>query len=287
LTIRILISGVNPFRSGKTTFAIQLGHFLQEQGINPEYFKPISGHSYWFHHNHTKDCIDQGKLFSLDARRVRDELESNFPVIVTNPVHRMFAPANIDKPGDLPITSLALAGWDSVLVMQRFTKYENGMAQSEVVAATELVENGTTVMNKDTMRNLTKDSRVVPVDSLKQVRQYEQRNFEDCVQSCFETIESEADAVIIESFNNSIWPWEQLKKVDQVFVVGPAQAFEYDPDKFSKAAFLMKRGNEPLREVTMNRIDDLLSPVERIELLPNKGANNEDLHRISIVTRKD
>jgi len=287
LTKRILISGVNPFRSGKTTFAIQLGHFLQEQGINPEYFKPISGHNYWFHHDHSKHCIDQGELFSYDARRVRDELGSSFPVTVTNPVHRMFAPAIIDKPGNLPVTSLALAGWDSVLVLQRFTKKDNGKLQSSAVTSTKLIENGATVMETDTMETLTRNCEVVPVDSLKQVRQFEQRNFEDCVQSCFEAIESEADAVIIESFNNSIWPWEQLKKVDHVFVVGPAQAFEYNPDKFSKAAFLMKRGNEPLREVTMNRIDDLLSPVERIELLPGKGANNEDLHRISIATRKD
>ncbi|MBD3159069.1 MAG: hypothetical protein GF309_09800 [Candidatus Lokiarchaeota archaeon] len=287
MTTRILISGVNPFRSGKTTFTIQLGRFLQEQGINPEYFKPISGHSYWFHHDHTKDCIEQGELFSLDARRVRDELGSSFPVTVTNPVHRMFAPAIIDKPGNLPFTSLALAGWDSVLVLQRFTKDNDGKPQSSVVAATELIENGTTVMKSDTMESLTQNCEIVPISSLKEVRQYEQQHFESCVESCFQAIESKADVVIIESFNNSIWPWEQLKKVDQVFVVGPAQAFEYDPEKFSKAAFLMKRGNEPLREVTMNRVDDLLTPVERVDLLPNKGLNAEDLHRISIVTRKD
>ncbi|MFO7836268.1 MAG: hypothetical protein R6V83_06420 [Candidatus Thorarchaeota archaeon] len=287
MTTRILISGINPFRSGKTTFAIQLGQFLQEKGVDSEYFKPISGHSYWFHHDHTRDCLDQGRLFSLDAKRVRDKLGSNFPVTVTNPVHRMFAPAVIDKPGRLPITSLALAGWDSVLVMQRFTKSENSELQSSMVVGTELIEKGTTIVDRETMETLSQDSKVIPVDSLKQVREYEQQNFEECVQSCFEAIEAEADAVIIESFNNSIWPWEHLKKVDQVFVVGPAQAFEYDPEKFSKAAFMMKRGREPLREVTMNRVDDLLSPLQRFDLLPNRGIAERDLRRISLVTRKD
>lgn len=138
-----------------------------------------------------------------------------------------------------------------------------------------LIERGKLIITEEEANALAADSEIVEVSSLEEAHKFECAHFETAVNSAFRVVTRETDYVIIESFNDSIWPWEGLEAVDNVLVVGPGQVFVYDPAKMRKAAFLTKRGEAPIREVTFTRIEDMLLPVERIELHPQKGIDKK------------
>jgi len=70
LAIRVLLVGMSSFDSGKTQVAIQLSKALSADNYSIEYFKPLSGHNYWYNYDHTKVCLDKRILVSMDTMRV-------------------------------------------------------------------------------------------------------------------------------------------------------------------------------------------------------------------------
>ncbi len=270
-----------PFDSGKTTLSLQLAEYLISQGQRVEYFKPVSGHNYWYHYDHTAACIESGQLVSFDAARVRDVIGSRVPPQVANPVHSLFVPARLERPSRYHFNTLGLAGWDSFLAIQRISVFENGRIKTMMAVAKDLIDKKQIILTQEEMAALTADAEVVPISSLEEARAFECDHFETAINRAFSETARESDFVIIESFNDSVWPWEGLVDVDGVLLVGPGQAFAFDPDKTRKAAFLTKRGAAPIREVTFTRIDDLLRPIERYELHPKDGLGTKEIEKIT------
>ncbi|MHA1771596.1 MAG: hypothetical protein ACTSYL_05295 [Candidatus Thorarchaeota archaeon] len=272
---KLLILGMIPFDSGKTSLAIQIAEYLRSQERRTEYFKPVSGHNYWYRYAHTQECINTGQLVSYDATRVRKEIGSNISPLIVNPVHSLFVPARLERPGRAYLSTLGLAGWDSFLALQRISIAKNNEIQNKMAMARGLIEKRKLIITEEEANALAADSEIVEVSSLEEAREFECAFFETAVNNAFRFVAGEADYVVIESFNDSVWPWEGLEVVDNVLVVGPGQVFIYDPTRIRKAAFLAKRGEAPIREVTFSRIEDMLLPLDRIELHPQKGIDTK------------
>jgi predicted P-loop ATPase/GTPase len=268
---RILITGINTLDSGKTTFAIQFLKKLIEQGHHVEYFKPISGHNYWYHYNHTRKCLEMEQLFSFDADKARQHYNSRAHIYITNPVHTLYVPANIERPSRVYLpTTLALAGWDSVLAMKRFSQSSEKGIQSMMFLANSLVTDDELIITPDEVEKLSSTCETTPISTMEEISAFEQQCLENVVQSSFEHLEDLSDVLLIESFNNSAWPWESLDYVDKVFTIGPGHLFQYEPSRFRKAALMLQRGSLPIREVTLSRVDELLKPISRVPLIPSK-----------------
>ncbi len=280
MVTRILILGINTFDSGKTKLAIQLCGALRGKGREVEYFKPVSGHNYWYRYEHTKDCIQERQLVSYDAVRTRQEIDSRVPIQVANPVHTLWVPSNIERPGRTYFSTLGLAGWDAFFGIQRFTRPDNGELDSIFLVAKQLIDNQSILLTHAETKHLVDGEDCLPVASLERAQDIERELFEDTVNASFAAIEKISDTVVIESFNDSVWPWEGLGRVDKVFAVGPGQMFIYNPEKIRKAAFLTHRGNAPIREVTFSRIADLLLPEKRYELKPEVGLSDSDIEEV-------
>jgi predicted P-loop ATPase/GTPase len=105
------------------------------------------------------------------------------------------------------------------------------------------------------------------------------------VTDSFAEVEKSADIAIIEGFNDAAWSWDGLESVDAVLLISPAHIFNYDPERFRKAAYLMKRGNLPIREVTFGRISDLLKPLNRLEIRPESEITGDELEHLGISFR--
>ena len=101
----------------------------------------------------------------------------------------------------------------------------------------------------------------------------------------FAEVEKAADLVIIEGFNDAAWPWDRLDQVDSVLLISPANVFSFKPERFRKAAFLMRRGKLPIREVTFSRISDLLSHLNGIEIRPESDLTSDDIDKLGISFR--
>lgn len=258
MSTRIMIVGTSPFDSGKTTFTGLLFDEICRRGQRIEYFKPISAHNYWQRFSHTQDCVRQKKLFSADLAYMLAKYNTQLDEYILNPIHRMYVPIVSEKPlGSVPST-LGLAGPDSVIAIQRFSRpLENGI-ETTTLAAEHLIEQGHLLLTTAELEALTSGTERVPIRTFEEIQRFENDVLEVNVNSSFKKIEERAEIVLIESFNDTVWTWEGLNKVDAVLVVGPGQVFSFDPERFRKAAFLQKRPSMPIREVTFNRINDLL-----------------------------
>lgn len=280
--VRILIVGANSFDSGKTRFATELGKHLQDSGQSVGYFKPVSGHNYWYNHEHTKKCLDTGKLVSKDASRVKEELGLNTDLFLMNPIHSLFVPARIRRPLENIRSSLGLAGASSVLVMQRFSRPIEDGFDTTMLIADSLVEEERVIIGFEETGKLSHDSSIFSVDSLETFQEFENQHFENHVSTAFAEIEKTADNIIIESFNDSAWPWESLAMVDHVVVVTPGNAFRYDPERFRKGTFLYHRERFPIREVSFTKMSDLLKPSHRVDIKPDTRLDCDILTTIGI-----
>ncbi len=282
---RVLIIGANSFDSGKTQLAINLGQALIESGLSVGYFKPISGHNYWYHYKHTKWCLEKGWLVSKDATRVKSALGIRSNLLLMNPVHSLFVPARIRRPLQNIPNSLALSGSTSVLVMQRFSEPTKRGVDTTMLVANELVDSQQLMIGPDEIGKLSHGAAILNTNSLEAFQEYERLRYEASVTGSFAGIEKETDLIIIESFNDSAWPWESLEIVDNVLVVSPGHVFGYDHERFRRAVFLMKRGNLPIREVAFGRMSDLLKPTGAIIMEPNARLTSDQLKGLGIELR--
>jgi predicted P-loop ATPase/GTPase len=268
MTTRVLLVGMSSFDSGKTTFAGLLIDRLYQHVSSIEYFKPISAHNYWQRFEHTQQLLDQRRIFSADLASIKSKVKSQKDEYTLNPIHRLYVPTSPEKPLLNVPTTLGLAGPDSVIALQRFSWHDDRGMHSLVLAAESLVRQGHLLLSFEELQKLTEGVRRQAVISLEEIQQYEDTHLEGALTSSFAHVEEGTDLVVIESFNDTAWIWEGLDRVDLVIVIGPGQAFSYDPERFRKAAFLEKRPSMPMREVTFSRINDLLKPIGRDKWSP-------------------
>ncbi len=280
MTRRLLISGTLSFDSGKTEISLQLARSLREDGVAVEYFKPLSGHSYWYKHEHTMYCIREAKLISNDVSRLREVTESKLTPYVTNPVHSLYVPARLSRPDEIVHNTLALSGWDAVLTLRRISQVSGEEIESVMLVAEKLIDSGLLMITAEEVDALTRDARRVTVNSLEEVQAFEEAALEPAISGAYEQVEESAEYVIIESFNDSAWPWEGLDQVDMVLVIGPGQMFVYNAEKYRKAVFYMHKGHSPVRSVTLREMADLLKPIKRIELKPGQVLEDKDLEQV-------
>ncbi|MFW9808339.1 MAG: hypothetical protein ACFFE6_03070 [Candidatus Thorarchaeota archaeon] len=282
MTTRILLTGMNSFDSGKTRLALKLVKAFSETGHSVEYFKPLSGHNYWYNYEHSKVCMERGVLASKDAIIVRQTLKPKSPIEIANPIHSLFVPMRIEKPLQTLPNTLALSGSNSILTMERFSKPSGRAIDSTVLVAMNLLQEERLLIGYDEVGRLTKETSILEINNLEELQEFENLNYEQYVSESFAFIENIADVVIIEGFNDVAWPWDGLEASDIVLVVGPGHVFSYDPEKFRKAAYLMKRGQLPIREVTFSRISDLLRPTNRLEVRPEMDISSFSMKELGI-----
>ncbi|TFG32366.1 hypothetical protein EU527_10205 [Candidatus Thorarchaeota archaeon] len=279
---RILIVGANSFDSGKTSLAANLATCFKDSGQLVEYFKPISGHNYWYNYEHTRHCLETGQLVSKDATIMKNRLELKTESTLANPIHSLFVPAKIEKPLQNIHGTLGLGGSSAVLIMQRFSRPVNGKIDTTILLAQSLVEEERVIIRSDEIDRLSHGSSIQTANTLETFQEYEELHFEEIVSDSFALIERASDSVIIESFNDSTWPWNDLEQVDHVLAVSPGHVFSYDPERFKKASYLSKRNALPIREVTFSRVSDLLKPTAKIQIRPMNGLDSSQLKNIGI-----
>lgn len=279
---KLLIVGTHSFDSGKTHFAADLGSVLIASGQSVEYFKPISGHNYWYHYEHTKYCLSIGQLVSRDATILKERLDLKTDITLINPIHSLFVPAKTERPLQNINGTLGLGGSSAILVMQRFSRPVDNRTESTILVADSLLKDERVIIGYDDVRKLSGNATQLPANSLQIFQEYEELHYEDIVTKSFLLIEGMSDSVIIESFNDATWPWDGLKNVDNVFAISPGHVFSYDPDRFRKASYLSKRSGLPIREVTFSRISDLIKPTSYVEIQPNKGLNSSQLEELGV-----
>jgi predicted P-loop ATPase/GTPase len=154
---------------------------------------------------------------------------------------------------------------------------------STVLTANELIEAGHLIIDDEEVAALTKNATVEPITNIHQIQAFEKAVFEGVIGDSFETVEGSSDLVLIESFNDSVWPWIGLDRVDVALVVGPGHVFVYDPERIQKAASLVKYSQMPIRDVNFKRINDLVKPLNHLVLKPGIEIDEEKLELLGVL----
>jgi predicted P-loop ATPase/GTPase len=287
MTKRILLIGMETFDSGKTTLAAQMATGLQNLGATVEYFKPISAHNYLERYAHTRQCLLEHKLYSYDAAKLRRTVHSSLDAYLMNPIHRLYVPAAESyrkASAQREMGTLALAGLDSVIALERISKPSGRRIQSTFLISRHLIESGELMIQREEIDSLTDDGKRIDITSLEQLQEFEKNAIEENLTESLELLEERADIVLIEAFNDSVWPWEGLTQVEHVIAVSQRTIAIHESERFRKAAFLMKRRTLPIREVTFGRIADLVEPLEKLSKEPKEFIDTESLiNRLEIV----
>ncbi|TFG13198.1 hypothetical protein EU537_06870 [Candidatus Thorarchaeota archaeon] len=277
---RILIIGVHTYNSGKTRVAAQIMDYLQNNDASGEYFKPLSAHNFWHNYSHSENCLESSSLHSKDAAYVRRFYESKLPLEISNPVHRLYAPALTERPlASLPST-LAIAGMDSVLVMQRFSHPKDDAIESTNLLAKELIDSDSVLFSKENAEKMTGDAVVESISTFSEAHAFEEGMLEGHIGDSFDWVEERADIVVIEAFNDTVWPWEELTNVDSIIAVSPGQAFRFDPERMLKAVQISTYSNASIREVSFSQVSDLIKPISKMRVYPKTGLRKQDIERL-------
>ena len=90
-------------------------------------------------------------------------------------------------------------------------------------------------------------------------------------------VEKDKDIVIIEAFNDTVWPWQKLENVDMVMAVRPGELIFYSPERVKKAVRVSDNKRNRIREITFSRVSEYLKPENHILLKPRIGLDQNDI----------
>jgi predicted P-loop ATPase/GTPase len=90
--VLILVNGLYPYNSGKTTVGRALAAEMASRGMEPRIFKAQSAHNFWDHLPHSLRCEALGKLVSRDALLLAEAAGDPSPPELANPHHQLLSP---------------------------------------------------------------------------------------------------------------------------------------------------------------------------------------------------
>lgn len=269
---RVFICGVLAENSGKTTFTQALLAEARRRGLKAYPFKPLSGHSYWWQYDSFKRCLEGGCLVCEDIYRLAEACGGvDLPLEVLNPADMLLRP-----PPSIPrlLASPPVQSYEW-LAIGRFTACSEGAAY-HVLFYNEGNVDGEVERLLDAMR--PRAEAAIPVRSFKEFLDLHRSHYHVSVDSCFREVERRSpDLVVIESFNDSVYPWRGVEEAELVVAVAPGAAFIYEAKAFLDA---VRRAPDPYT-ATFSDVASSVEPSSMRPLPPMSGGELRDPHRVA------
>jgi len=261
----LLIVGFKEELSGKTTIARAFLRYFLENGIDAIGFKPLSGNNIWRHYDHVCATLEEGRLYSNDAKLLKKELsgkidedKQTIKEELINPVHRLWnEPSLID-----PLTTIPNFLIDRITLLedhhQKTVLLDNKTASFEYLDKEKFLTN-----LKDNADNIYEIENIETFNTL--IKYY----YDRAINSTYEKIKKDFDLVIIESYGDITLPWNSFKKLDLVVGVEPWNIYVYEPEKYLDAVEIITVSH--FKEVSTNQIKNLIKPIKEVEYKPAKS----------------
>ncbi len=236
--IRILVSGLLPFDSGKTTVARILIEGLRERGVSIGVSKPIAGHSLWYQHGSISNIARENMLVGEDAVVLRDSAGSKDPLPMINPLDIGTLPPDPEQ----FISSLSVY-YDHVgttlrsAIISRVSRC-NG---DKVSYRHFVISDNLRVLNRDLRASFNRLLNYIKGEVEEVAFGAFERIVGDAVkhaERCLDTLYSMHENLLIESFNDASAPTVNSLNVDLVVVAAPGKVFVYEGDLYRRAFYV-------------------------------------------------
>ncbi len=285
IMVKILITGLLPYDSGKTTIALMLGEELKNRGFRIGYFKPIGGHSGWYQYDTVIHSLELGVLVGHDAYIMAERLGLLDIVDAISPLDILTMPLDPFSPGfrsttyvsrmSNPIGSAVIARITNVWRMNDRHLLERA---STYVFCRDTYERINTYLKK-TVDGLLDAFREKPntivveanTDYLEKI--LGSRKIYESIDSIMSLISRMFDLVLVESYNDSAAPTPGSLDSKIVLVVAPSKVAVYDGERYKKSVLLTAYTSSPTLLTTIKILDILGTPMAIYDL--PLGPGNE------------
>ncbi len=255
--MKVLIVGLLPFDSGKTSLALSLITEALSRGMDLGVTKPITAFSGWYHCSSIMRSMEFGKLIGEDIYRLHVKAESGDPIELESPVVFMHMPPDPER-----------VDWQST--------FYTALNLNEQIIALRITNPSDTnhYYVSDNLGRLTKAMRNLAsklIESLKpspkEIEDIDSilLNVGELADECVELISSMHEFTIIESYNNASAPTRSSLKADIVLLVAPSKVAIYSGERYRKAVEVLLK---PPWSISSEEVASLLKPIKTVEIKP-------------------
>ena len=247
----IFIFGLFQDSSGKTVLASGLARGLLNRGVKVGVLKPRSGHNMWHQYGVFLKCKAECSLFCEDIIKLKEASKCSLPYEVLNPVDALLSPFNAEAFLGRGLTvQMYLFEQDafSHLIVERHTLLRNEELENVLLVNERNVSADTVLLDNNYIGELKgKACQIIPVHSMEEWASISTQLGSKAIRSCYTLVKQECPNLIIESFNDSVCPEQEIiNDVGVVIGAAPGTAIFFNPEEFKRILeAMMKLGRSP------------------------------------------
>jgi len=260
--MKVLIVGLLPFDSGKTSLALSLIAEALSRGIDVGVIKPVTAFSGWYHYSSLVRSIEFGKLIGEDIYRLHVRARSRDPIELESPVVLMHMPPDPER-----------VDWQS--------SFYTALNLNEQIIALRITNPSDTnhyyiPANLGRITNAMRNLALKLIESLnpapKEIEEIDSilMNLGELADECVEFVSSKHEFTIIESYNNASAPTRSSLNADVVLLVAPSKVAIYSGERYRKAVEILLN---PPWLISSEEVASLLKPVKTFETKPTENES--------------
>ncbi len=278
----ILVVGLLPYDSGKTTLAKSLVLKARELGIDVGVSKPITAVSGWYHYESVLKSIELGVLVGNDIYSLHSAASSSDPVEVESAVVSLLMPPDPERVGWQSSAYTAFSLLDQVVCMRVTGIGAEGVKETRHFYVPSNIQKLPHTLKNEIKRlldSLQPEAVEVTQEQVENILLNSYRLADDCLKYVTE----KHRIVVVESYSNAAAPTQSALKATVVIAVAPGKVAIYDGKLYRKALMAISDIKEPWLTTT-DEVIRLLKPVLTLELKPVSGIKSR-IERIDGVDR--
>lgn len=260
---KILVLGLQPFDAGKTTLCKALIHGFKEAGVHVIPFKPHSGISYWSQFDTFQRNLNDATLVCHDITELEEAAESRLPLEVLNPVNRITMPT-FDR--GIPEETLAFQQF----LAERFTDHDGTSPRSVYYLKRESKASRMRGIKEYYERLKGRGDKIRYIRSFRGLVKAYDENFDRATCSCYRHIKDKA--LLMESFNDAAYPFNEAKDCDLVLCVSSNTVLQFEASRYFRTIELHDV-SKPKLQLTLS---DVYSPCLIIDRFQIQPLNTEE-----------
>ncbi len=245
--MKILVTGVLRYESGKTSLALELLNSFKEVGIDIYPYKPIGGHSGWYQYTTIINSIKLGKLVGEDAYHYAEAINCIECIEQISPLDLLLVPHDIK------------------FYQNRIRRYidliDDIFTQIILIRLTTIIDGSFRTVHyliKDNYRYILESMKNVLKDLIKSIKYTVEIGVEELtslilnpelyrmLDNILAYHESRHELVLIESFNDVALPIPSAINSSYIVVVAPGRVLLYDGNSFRRAVEIVSDVFRPL-----------------------------------------
>jgi predicted P-loop ATPase/GTPase len=272
--MKILIAGILPFESGKTTLALGLAREFKSRGFSVGYLKPVAGHNGWFQQDTVDYTRATGVLVGHDAYVVASELGLTREIPILNP---------------LDILTLPLDPFLEDLTLRRYLDYMSSSLRTAVlvrfskIGGSGLVNDyfviGESVSRLSSVSLALYNTIISVIGENSSFTEISIRELEDLMNNpeTYKEIDQttglleEREVVLVEGYNDVSAPTPSSCESDYAIAVAPTRAALYDGSKYCRGIQVLSP-NRPWLARTVSVLELIGKPLRKFNIPPETSG---------------